>query len=143
MTISENTLAKLHADHAYMDALIRQIAGLCVSRGAVDSCDQCRPNRRTLCRSNVEQLIHTFVQVTLKHNLLESQCMEDEVPAEHRIAHNRAHARIGEQLQQLRAIFADDGNSLVAIEGIDRVQAALDDHLIEFDEALEAYLKAA
>jgi len=143
MALPESTFEKLAHDHAYMDALIGQIASLCTSREVAETCNDCAAGKRNLCRSNVEHMIQNFVQVTLKHNLLESLWMENSVPDAHRIAHNRAHLEIAEQLDQIRAVFADDGNSLVAIEGIDRIQATLRAHRLEFDHTLEALLKAA
>lgn len=143
MALPESTFDKLAQDHAYMDALVAQIASLCASRDIAENCMECAAGKRNLCRSNVEHLIQNFIQVTLKHNLLESLWMENSVPDAHRIAHNRAHLEIAEQLDQIRAVFADDGNSLVAIEGIDRIQATLRAHRLEFDSPLETHLKAA
>jgi len=143
MSLPESTFEKLAQDHTYIDVLIQQIASLCPSREVSDNCHQCAINKRNLCRSNVEHLIQNFVQVTLKHNLLESLWMEHSAPEAHRIAHNRAHLDIAEQLDQIRAVFADDGNSLVAIEGIDRIRATLRAHRHDFDAPLEAHLKAA
>jgi len=143
MPLPQSTFEKLAQDHAYMDALVAQIADLCTSRETVEDCNACTYGKRNLCRNNVEQLIRNFVQVTLKHNLLESLWMEHSVPEAHRIAHNRAHLIIAEQLDELRVIFSKDGNSVVAIDGIDRIQATLRAHHAEFDIPLEHHLKAA
>jgi bacterioferritin-associated ferredoxin len=143
MPFPETSIAKLHQDHAYMDALIQQIASLCLSRGSASSCGECRKANHQLCRANVDQLIHNFIQVVLKHNLLESLYMEQSVPEAHRTAHNRAHLRIAEELDAVHAVFSNDGNSLLAIEGIDRVRETLHRHHHEFDTPLQSLLRAA
>ena len=143
MPLSPSSIEKLHKDHAYMKALILRIKGMCSQRGVVDSCDNCATAKRDVCRSNVDQLIRNFVEVTLKHNLLETLYMEQGVPHEHRVAHNRAHLEMAEQLQQVRAVFSEDGNSLIAIEGIDQMLDCLEAHARDFDEPMEAYLQTA
>ncbi len=143
MALAQSSIEKLRQDHVYMIQLINRIKGMCPQRGVVASCADCSLGKQSVCRGNVEQLIRNFVEVTLKHNLLEGLYMEQGAPAEHRIAHNQAHLDIAEQLQHIRAVFSDDGNSLVAIEGIDQVLAALKTHETQFDAPLEEYLRMA
>lgn len=123
--------------------LIQQITSLCSRRDSQESCEGCDSGRRSVCHGNIEQLVRTFVDVTLHHHLIESAYMAECVPPAHRIAHNRAHMEIAEQLKAIRLVFAEGGNGVVAIDGIDRVFGALSAHLTEYDEPLEEYLRAA
>lgn len=122
--------------------MVGRIKSLCAPGKAVNDCSQCQPNRRMVCQGNVEQLIQAFVEVTLKHNLIESLYMEDGVPPAHRIAHNQAHMAQAEQMRAIRVVLSEDGNCVVAIEGIDRVLETLQAHFKEYDEQLESYLLA-
>jgi hemerythrin len=138
----EHSVEKIHRDHDYLLELATRIKGLCTQRGLVESCRTCDPTHRTVCQGNVEQMILTFVESSLKHQLVESVYMHN-APAEHRIAHARAHLAIAEQLKTIRVVFAEDGNSMLAIEGIDAALATLREHIVEYDEPLEEYLRAA
>lgn len=69
--------------------------------------------------------------------------MDGKVPSAHRIAHNKAHKEIAEQLKAIRVIFSDDGNCVLAIKGIDTVQQSLEAHFKAFDHELERLLLAA
>lgn len=133
---------KIRRDHDRMLELIARIRAECTVRDSADSCATCQPNLRVVCRGNIEQLIKAFVDVTLKHNLIESMYMEDGVPQAHRIAHNRAHMEIAEQLKAIRVVFAENGNGIKAIEGIELALATLMAHFEDFDQELEAYLLA-
>ena len=126
-----------------MIELARRIKSLCTLRGDVGNCNNCEQTRFQVCHGNVEQLIRSFVEFTLKHNLIESLYMEDDVPKAHRIAHNQAHLEIAQQMKGIRAVFSEDGNCVLAIEGIDGVLDALLAHIEEFDQPLESYLLAA
>jgi hemerythrin len=140
--IREQDVGKIHRDHDHMLELIARIKAVCTQRERVDSCNTCQPNVRVVCRGNIEQLIKTFVEVTLKHNLIESMYMEDGVPPAHRVAHNRAHLVIAEQLKAIRVVFAEDGNGILAIEGVDQALATLMAHFKDYDQDLEGYLLA-
>lgn len=140
--IREQDVGKIRRDHDHMLELIARIKAVCTQRERVDSCNTCQPNLRVVCRGNIEQLIKTFVEVTLKHNLIESMYMEDGVPPAHRVAHNRAHLVIAEQLKAIRVVFAEDGNGILAIEGVDQALATLMAHFKDYDQDLEGYLLA-
>lgn len=125
-----------------MRQLMHRIIALCDQSEAVGNCHGCPSIQRVFCRENVEQLIRAFVDVTLRHNLIESACMGADVPREHRIAHNRAHMDIAEDLKAIRLVYSLDGNGVVAIEGIEKVLGTLSAHLIDYDEPLEKFLLA-
>ncbi len=141
--IGENAIARIRRDHAHMLQLTERIRAECTEQEVRDSCKDCAPVRRVVCRGNVEQLIRSLVETTLKHNLIESMFMEELVPAAHRLAHNQAHMAIARQLQAIRVVFAEDGNGIVAIEGIEQVHQSLLAHFREYDEQLEIHLAAA
>ncbi len=138
----EQLVAKLRQDHRYMVDLMHQIKALCGKSEAAVSCDHCPANQRVLCHDNLDQLIRTFVDVTLRHNLVESACMGDDVPREHRQAHMRAHLDIAEKLKAIRFVFSENGDGILAIEGIGAVFSTLSAHLVDYDQDLEQYLLA-
>ena len=138
--IREEAAGRMRRDHDAMIDLIRRIKASCTEVGIVTNCNHCQPDRRQVCHSGVEQLIRAFVEVTLKHNVMESLYMEDCVPALHRQAHNQAHMTIAEQLKAIRVVLSGDGNCVLAIEGIDQVLSSLQAHFTEFDQQLESYL---
>lgn len=142
-SIREQAAEKMRRDHELMLQLIERILALCDQREQIDSCNDCHSSQRGICHSNIEQLIRAFVEITLKHNLVESMYMDDFIPSEHRIAHNAAHMEIARQLREIRVVFSGDGNGIVAIEGIERVRDSLFAHFKEHDQQLEAYLAAA
>lgn len=126
-----------------MIELARRIKSLCTQNNEVSNCDGCERTRFQVCHGNIEQQIRSFVEFTLKHNLIESLYMDDGVPKAHRIAHTQAHLDIAQQMKAIRTVFSEDGNSILAIEGIDMVLEALLAHIEEFDQPLECYLLAA
>ncbi|MFZ2854147.1 MAG: hypothetical protein WAZ34_08550 [Rhodocyclaceae bacterium] len=132
----------MRRDHEAMLQMGVRIKSLCTQGNAVEDCGQCQPGQRMVCQGNVEQLIRTFVEVTLKHNLIESLYMEDGVPPAHRIAHNQAHMAQAEQMKAIRVVLSEDGNCIVAIAGIDGVLETLQAHFREYDQQLESYLLA-
>jgi hemerythrin len=136
----EQVVLKLRQDHEYMVELMHRITSLCARRQAAEDCDGCPSGQRGLCHDNIEQLIRTFVEVTLRHNLIESAYMAEIAPPAHRIAHNRAHLEIAEQMKAIRVVFAHGGNGIAAIDGIDRALETIAAHLVEFDKPLEQYL---
>lgn len=69
--------------------------------------------------------------------------MEHFVPDDHRIAHNRAHLEIAQQLKDIRVIFSEDGNCVLAIDGMERIRQTLIAHFKDYDQQLEAYVSAA
>lgn len=138
----EQDVEKIRRDHDHMLGLIERIKAECTQRERIDNCNACQPNLRGVCRGNIEQLIKSFVEVTLKHNLIESMYMEEGVPPAHRVAHNRAHLVIAEQLKAIRVVFSGDGNGIQAIEGIELALATLLAHFKDFDQELEGYLLA-
>jgi len=141
--IREEAVERMQRDHQKMIALIERIRTTCTQTDVVtDGCNICPPGQQQLCHGNIEQQIRNFIEVTLKHNLMESLYMEQGVPAAHRVAHNRAHLAIAEQLKSIRVVLAEDGNCVLAITGIERVLSILQDHIASFDEQLEAYLLA-
>jgi hemerythrin len=123
--------------------LVDRIRAECNQRDKVESCYDCTSDRRGVCHGNIEQLVRSFVETTLKHNLIESMFMEELVPSAHRIAHNQAHMEIAQQLKAIRVVFAEDGDSILAIEGIDHIHQTLLAHFKDYDQQLEAYLSAA
>lgn len=136
-------IAKLHQDHVYMAELIKRIRLICDSGSPDEDCHQCDPGRRIPCHMNIEHLIRTLVEVTIRHNLIESACMEEGVPREHRIAHNRAHLDISETMRSIRLDFKENGDGIVAIEQISSVLDQLDAHLANFNRAMEQFLLEA
>lgn len=140
LLIREEAIQRMRRDHDTMIDLIRRIQAVCGERGTVVDCGSCHSDRRDVCHGNLEQLLRAFVEVTLKHNAMESLYMEDAVPAAHRAAHNRAHMRIAEQVKAVRIVLSADGNCVQAIEGIEAALTALLDHFAEFDQQLEGYL---
>lgn len=141
--IREQAVEKMRRDHAHLLQQIERIQSQCDQREQIDRCNDCHSSQRTVCHGNIEQMIRAFVDMTLKHNLLESMYMEGIVPLAHRIAHNRAHMEIAQQLKEIRVVFSGDGNGIRAIEGIERVQQTLFAHFQEHDQQLETYLTAA
>lgn len=141
--IREQAVDKMRRDHEHMLQLIERIQSQCNQRERLDNCNDCQASQRGVCHGNIEQMIRTFVEMTLKHNLVESMFMEDIVPPAHRIAHNQAHMAIAQQLKEIRVVFAEDGNGIRAIEGIDRVRDTLFAHFREHDQQLEDYLAAS
>lgn len=141
-TAREQDVEKIRRDHQHMLELIACIKAECTQRDKVDNCNACDSSLRHLCHGNIEALIKTFVDATLKHILIESMYMEEGVPQAHRIAHNRAHMEISLQLKEIRVVFSRDGNCILAIEGVDQALASLLKHFTEFDQQLEDYLLA-
>lgn len=141
--IREQAVEKMRRDHEHMLQLIERIQAQCDQRDRLDSCQDCHSSQRGVCHGNIEQMIRSFVEMTLKHNLIESMYMDEIVPTAHRIAHNQAHMDIAQQLKEIRVVFTGDGNGIQAIEGIDRVRESLFSHFKEHDEKLEGYLAAA
>lgn len=133
---------RIHRDHDYLLELLHRIEMTCRERDRRRDCRSCADERRQVCQGDVEQLIVTFTEVLLKHQVVESIYMEDAVPAEHRLAHQRSHLALAEALKAIRVVFSADGNCVVAIEGIDRVLAMLKAHIVEFDAPLENFLLA-
>lgn len=143
MSIPESSIEKLHDDHAYLHALIERMRSCCTPGAARTDCRSCQPAKQRLCRSNVEQLIRTFIQTTLKHHLLESLLMENHVPEPHRQAHNAAHLVLAERLDQIRAVLADDGETVLAIDGLEQFESDLMAHETGFDGPMLQYLQRA
>lgn len=141
--IREQAAERMRRDHEQMIDLIQRIKSSCSQIDAVDNCKQCQPSRRQLCNGNIEQLIRSFVEVTLKHNFIESLYMESGVPEAHRVAHNQAHTAIAAKLNAIRVVLSEDGNCVLAIEGVDDVLRSLLAHFTEYDQHLEGYLLAS
>jgi hypothetical protein len=139
----EQLVAKLRQDHEYMEDLMAQLRHLCLHGDGAANCSGCTVGQRTLCTSDIVQSIRTFVDVTLRHNLIESACMADHVPRDHRVAHNRAHIAIAEQLEGIRQGFGESGNGVVAVAALVALFDSLAAHIEEFDHELEQYLLAA
>jgi len=139
----EESLTRIRRDHEHMLRLIERITGECDQVGVHENCNDCQPTRRHVCHGNIEQLIRSFVEATLKHNFLESMLMEHYVPEAHRIAHNQAHLDIARQLKEIRVIFSEDGNCVLAIDGMEKIRQTLIDHFQHYDQHLEGYLKLA
>lgn len=142
-TMGEEAVEKIRRDHEHMLHLIDRIRAECTERGKIDNCGDCSPSRQGICHGNIEQMIRSFVETTLKHNLIESMFMEERVPPAHRHAHNQAHMDIAQQLKAIRVLFSEEHNCVLAIEGIDHIHATLMAHFKDYDQQLEAYLLAA
>ena len=138
--VCNDAVDRMHRDHDYLLDLIHRIKSVCDRDDGIDNCRDCPSGHRDSCHTNIEQLVRTFVEATLKHNAVESVYMADNVPKAHRVAHNQAHQAIAEQLRAIRLIFSADGNCVLAIQGIDEVLHTLQAHFREFDQHLEAYL---
>lgn len=136
-------IQKTRRDHDGLLRMIDRILEMCDRTGEREHCTGCDSGRRVVCGGNIEQSIRVFVETTLMHNLLESALMKDYVPHDHRVAHQRAHIEISEQLKGIRTVFARDGNGIVAIHGIDLVRESLVRHIEEFDSVLEQFIAAA
>ena len=139
----EDAVARIRRDHERMLQMVERIRSECTQQGKIDHCKDCAPNRRGVCHGNIEQLIRSFVETTLKHNVIESVFMEEVAPAAHRIAHNQAHMEIAQQLKAIRVVFSEDGNCVLAIEGIERIHQTLLAHFTDYDQQLETYCSAA
>lgn len=139
----EQLVAKLRQDHDYMVGLMAQIRRLCMHGDGAENCNCCTVGQRTMCNSEIVQSIRTFVDVALRHNLIESACMADHVPRDHRVAHNRAHIAIAQQLEGIRQTFSESGNGVVAVAELAALFDVLSAHIDEFDHQLEQYLLAA
>lgn len=139
----EPLVAKLRQDHEYMVELMEEIRRLCIRGDSSENCTSCSLSQRVICGSNIEQAIRDFVEVTLRHNLIESACMDSHVPRAHRVAHNLAHLEIAEQLEAIRRGFAASGNGVVAVNEIGALLDAQAAHFAEYDLPLEKYLLAA
>ncbi len=126
-----------------MIKLANRIKALCTQSDEVSNCNSCDRGKFQVCRGNIDQQIRSFVEFTLKHNLIESLYMTDVVPKAHRIAHTQAHLSIAQKMKSIRAVFSEDGNCILAIEGIDHVLESLLAHIEEFDQPLEQYLLTA
>jgi hypothetical protein len=145
-TMSENDhefIHKMQRDHDGLLRMIDRILDMCDRTGEPEHCTGCDSSRRVVCGGNIEQSIRMFVETTLMHNLLESALMKDYVPHDHRVAHQRSHIEIAEQLKGIRTVFARDGNGIVAIHGIDLVRESLVRHIEEFDSVLEQFIAVA
>ncbi len=138
--MGEEAVDRIRRDHEHMLHLIERIRSECTERGKIDNCSACGANHKGVCHGNIEQMIRAFVETTLKHNLIELMFMEDRVPSAHRLAHNQAHMDIAQQLKAIRVVLSEDGNCILAIEGIDRIHQTLLEHFKDHDLQLEAYL---
>ena len=141
--IGDDSIDRIQRDHERMLELLARIRAECDQRDNVDHCNDCTSNRRGICHGNIEQLIRSFVESTLKHNLIESMFMTDKVPDDHRIAPNQAHMEIAQQLKAIRAVFSECGNKILAIEGIEHIHQTLIAHFRDYDQPLEGYLNEA
>jgi hypothetical protein len=47
---------------------------------------------------------------------------------------------IAQQLKAIRVLFSEDGNCVLAIEGIDHIHQTLQAHFKDYDQQLEAFL---
>lgn len=139
-SVGEDAIERIHRDHGRMLELIERIRSECGQRTMLVRCIDCHEPHRSVCQGNIEQLIRGFVEATLKHSAIESMFMDDRVPAEHRIAHNQAHMEIALQLKSIRLVLSEDGNYVLAIDGIDRIHENLLAHFRDFDQPLERYL---
>ena len=139
----EPLVAKLRQDHQYLYELMEEIRGLCVRGESTEDCNSCPVIQRSLCGSNIEQSIRRFIEVTLRHNLIEAACMDINVPRAHRIAHNLAHIAMAEQMEGIRRAFEESGNGAVAVEEIGAMLDTHEKHFAEYDLPLENYLLAA
>ena len=139
----EYEVKRIHQDHEYLFQLIEKVKNACADVGERKVCWECPQTQRGVCQGNVQQLIRHLVEVTLKHHLLESVFMADKVPKDHRVAHMQSHVKIAEEMKSIRVIFSEDGNCILAIEGVERVLASLALHIGEFDLPLEDYLLTA
>lgn len=140
---NEQIVAKLRQDHAYMVALMARITSLCTQSDTRSDCTSCPSDQHSMCQETLEQLILRFADVTLRHNLVESACMSDRIPPEHRQAHNEAHLEIAREIQAIRLAFRKDGNGIAAIQRVSGLLALLRQHLEDYDQPLENYLLAA
>lgn len=139
-TLGEDGVARMCRDHEHMLQLIDRIRAECTQRGIITNCRDCSRSLQGVCHGNIEQLIRSFTETTLKHIMIESMLMEDKVPPAHRIAHNQAHMDIAQQLKAIRVVFSEDRNCVLAIEGIEDIHQSLITHFKDHDRHLEAYL---
>jgi hypothetical protein len=139
----EPLVAKLRQDHEYMIELMEEIRRLCIRGESSENCSACPVSQRVVCGSNIEQAIRAFIEITLRHNLIESACMDRHVPTAHRVAHNLAHIEIAEQLEAIRRAFKASGNGAIAVSDISALLDAQVAHFADYDTPLENYLLAA
>lgn len=141
--INSKAVEMMLRDHEHLLQLIQRIEDQCNPPPRPERCHDCPDIQRGICHGNIEQLIRTFVEATLKHNLTESTFMEGVLPTRDRVAHNRAHLEIAHQLKAIRVVFSGDGNGIQAIEGIARVRQTLHLHFAKHDQLLETCLTRA
>ena len=139
----EPLVAKLRQDHAYLIELMEEIRGLCDREEPARGCTACPVSRRTICGSNIEQSIRIFIEITLRHNLIEAACMDNNVPRAHRIAHNLPHIEMADVMEAILRTFEASGNGAVAVEEIGALLDTQAKHFVEYDLPLEKYLLAA
>ena len=142
-TVGEDGIERMGRDHEHMMQLIERILAECTQPDTVSNCKDCNPTRQGICHGNIEQLVRSFIETTMKHIMIESMLMAEPVPAAHRIAHNQAHMAIAQQLKAIRVVFSEDRNCVQAIEGIEQVHQALLEHFRDYDQALETFLGMA
>lgn len=138
--INTEAVEMMLRDHKHLLQLIQRIEDQCTPNDRPERCRDCPEPQRGVCHGNIEQLIRAFVEATLKHNLTESAFMEGVLPTVDRVAHNRAHMEIAQQLKEIRVVFSGDGNGIQAIEGIARVRQTLLSHFKEHDLLLEFHI---
>lgn len=141
--INTGAVEMMLRDHEHLLQLIQRIEDQCDPNDRPERCRDCPEPQRGVCHGNIEQLIRAFVEATLKHNLTESTFMEGVLPTADRVAHNRAHLEIAQQLKEIRVVFSADGNGIQAIEGIARVRQTLLGHLKDHDQLLESHIARA
>lgn len=138
--VPEHALEKIRRDHDYLFELMARLDAVCKLREEEINCRRCGTDRRIVCQGNVQQLVQTFTETTLKHHAVEAFYMADTAPPGHRTAHVRAHMEIAERLKAIRVEFSEDGNCITAIDGIEQAVAAIRAHIDEFDAPLEHFL---
>lgn len=141
--MQEHAIDKIHRDHAYLVELMQKVDSVCTNPAPEKACKDCGNTHRVVCNGNLEQLIRTYAEGTLKHHMVESAYMTDAVPKDHRIAHAQAHLAIAERLRAIHVRFCADGNCIKAIEAMDAAFQSVHEHIEKFDGPLEQYLRAS
>ncbi len=135
----EQLITKLRQDHAYIFELMERIRAICKTGFPEEGCQKCDLSRREPCQMDIEHLVRTLFEVSLRHHLVESAWMKNNVPSDHLIAHNYDHLKISDAMNRIRQDFKENGNGLSVITQVTALLDHLTSHLEEFDLPMERF----
>ena len=139
----EQLITKLRQDHAYLLELMARIRAMCKTGFPEEGCQKCDLSRREPCQMDIEHLLRALFDVSLRHHLVESAWMKNNVPSDHLIAHNADHLKISDAMSRIRQDFKEYGNGLIAIAQVSALLDHLASHLEKFDLPMEHFFLEA